>query len=160
MTLKDYLRFELRTRVYDDPIFSGVPSEQVLAAKLHANPYFPFTYIGQGETVGYRFRHIHRYILYPNEYQYEFASGDYIHVRGDFSNIYVRLLRETAESSQRSRMYYLVLNGYEMDRQILCSPTRNLEELRKLGQRIASNLNINYFDEANISKHHVIRHFR
>jgi hypothetical protein len=35
-----------------------------------------------------------------------------------------------------------------------------LKELRKLGQAIANNLNINYFDENNSSDHHVVRHFR
>lgn len=35
-----------------------------------------------------------------------------------------------------------------------------LKALRRLGQTISENLNINYFDEANTSKHHIIRHFK
>ena len=47
-----------------------------------------------------------------------------------------------------------------MEKITLSAPTTNLDEIRRLGQQIATNLNINYFDEANISKFHVIRHYR
>ncbi len=59
-----------------------------------------------------------------------------------------------------SKWFYLVIKGYEAERITICAPTTNLEEIRRLGQQIGLNLNINYFDEANISKFHVIRHFK
>ncbi|KAI8919594.1 hypothetical protein BC831DRAFT_481121 [Entophlyctis helioformis] len=211
---RDWLRptSDFKIHIYYSSLLSStsVPPEAILSQRLLENPYFPFTYTGQGAAleltvryegfylailvflvssgvavawiatdyvsngffplavmtmivamaVMYHFRIIRRYTLYPNDYQYEYASGDQVHVHGDFSNIYIRLHREALESLYRQRTYYLVLNGFEMDRLPLCAPTPNLDELRQIGQRIASNLNLNYFDEANISKHHVIRHFR
>jgi hypothetical protein len=35
-----------------------------------------------------------------------------------------------------------------------------MQEMRKLGQKIAENLNLNYFDVTNSSEYHVIRHPR
>ena len=85
--------------------------------------------------------------------------------------MFERVIYKVSSSVQGSRKWYsLVLKGYQMEKLPLCKPSTNVEvdqdashyiqELRKLGQTIAENLNINYFDEANISKHHVIRHFR
>jgi len=49
--------------------------------------------------------------------------------------------------------YYLVLNGYHVDRQILSASSQNQEAMRSLGRQLAYNLGINYFDEANVSPH-------
>lgn len=53
-----------------------------------------------------------------------------------------------------------MLNGYKMDSFKISDSSKSHLDLRVLGQQIAENLNINYFDEANISPHHIVRHVR
>ncbi|KAI9352723.1 hypothetical protein BDR26DRAFT_849752 [Obelidium mucronatum] len=98
------------------------------------------------------------YILKPKQKEYIFSHNDTIHVRGQYYNIYIRLRREVRSGSKP--YYHLVLNGYEIDARRITGSSTNVEKLRKLGQKIAKNLNLNYFDDANTSPHHVIRHFR
>ncbi|KAJ1561301.1 hypothetical protein HK405_004327 [Cladochytrium tenue] len=83
------------------------------------------------------------YRLYPALLEYSFAYNSKEEIRGDYYNIYVRLRREVRSGS--ANLYYLVLNGYQMDSQRLCGSTANHEKLRRLGQQIAANLNIKYF---------------
>ncbi|KAI8617346.1 hypothetical protein BC830DRAFT_117992 [Chytriomyces sp. MP71] len=98
------------------------------------------------------------YTLFPREKMYAFSHNRTVHVRGPYYNIYIRLRMEVRSGSKP--YYHLVLNGYEIDTRRISGSSTNLEKLRRLGQKIAGNLNINYFDHANTSKHHVIRHFR
>jgi hypothetical protein len=58
------------------------------------------------------------------------------------------------------KMYHLVFGGYLVDTFRLTSPYRREGELRKLGQEIASNLGLNYFDKTNTSRHHKCIHIR
>ncbi|KAG9395891.1 Protein of unknown function DUF4579 [Carpediemonas membranifera] len=77
----------------------------------------------------------------------------------NYHNIYIRLRK--SKSTGRRVQYQLIFNGQQLERQsITTRSTPNLQNLRKLGQQIAANLNINYFDELNMSRHHVIRHTR
>lgn len=57
-------------------------------------------------------------------------------------------------------MYYLVFSGYLVDEYRLSSPSPSANQLRKLGQEIARNLGLNYFDKTNTSRHHVCLHVR
>ncbi|KAJ3109204.1 hypothetical protein HDU97_008603 [Phlyctochytrium planicorne] len=133
------------------------PAEEKLEEKIAANPYHPFHVIqSQVSLAGiWNYKDTRFYTLLPQQKEYLFAHNKKVHVRGgilecmeskvfkllpEFYNIYIRLRRE---------------------------------KLRKLGQTMAANLNLkysfilmqsltfpSYFDEANTSQHHVIRHFR
>ncbi|KAI9354605.1 hypothetical protein DFJ73DRAFT_827151 [Zopfochytrium polystomum] len=106
----------------------------------------------------WNYKDTRHYMLFPTLKQYAFTNGSNVRVRGEYYNIYIRLRKEVRSGAVK--LYYLVLNGYQIDSRRLCGSTKNCEKLRKLGQQIAANLNLNYFDEANTSPHHVIRHFR
>ncbi|CAH1773739.1 unnamed protein product [Owenia fusiformis] len=96
-------------------------------------------------------------LLDINNSTYEFYRGDRLVYQGHNHNIYIRLKGEKSGSGE---MYYNVtLNGFQVDEQMLTSATRsNKEKLRRLGRRLASHLNLNYFDYLDKSRHHVIRH--
>lgn len=68
--------------------------------------------------------------------------------------IFIRL-REKCVVKNRL-VYYLVLEGQDLDKLNISSYSSNLELVRKLGKKIALNLGVNFFDILNISKHHVV----
>ncbi len=76
-------------------------------------------------------------------------------------NIYVRLVKIKLPSIQKQPkiQYQLFVKGYLM-KSIFIAEMDNKPKLRLLGQYIAQNLNINYFDDSNTSEHHVIRHVK
>eukprot|EP00698_Gefionella_okellyi_P002462 TRINITY_DN1231_c1_g1_i2.p1 TRINITY_DN1231_c1_g1~~TRINITY_DN1231_c1_g1_i2.p1 ORF type:complete len:226 (+),score=38.40 TRINITY_DN1231_c1_g1_i2:265-942(+) len=101
------------------------------------------------------YRNQREYILDPQARTYTFrlkGSSDPL-IESGLHNIYIRLRKQQASGKS---YYYLVLNGYRVDRQILTDSTQNLEAMRAVGQQLASSIGINYFDEANISPHHSI----
>lgn len=78
----------------------------------------------------------------------------------NYHNVYIRLRRSGGQTSRKAQ-YQLIFNGQQLERQtITMRATPNLSNLRRLGQQIAENLNINYFDELNMSRHHIVRHTR
>ncbi|KAJ3417219.1 Exocyst complex component 5 [Chytridiales sp. JEL 0842] len=80
------------------------------------------------------------YTLYPSLKEYSFAHNKKVHVRGDYYNIYIRLRKEVRSGSVK--YYHLVLNGYQIDSRKLCGSSKHVDKLRKLGQRMAANLNL------------------
>ncbi|ORY48280.1 hypothetical protein BCR33DRAFT_714667 [Rhizoclosmatium globosum] len=98
------------------------------------------------------------YTLRPKSREYLFSHNKTVHVHGQYYNIYIRLRCEVRSGSKP--YYHLILNGYEIDARRISGSSTNVEKLRRLGQKIAGNLNLNYFDDMNASPHHVIRHFR
>jgi len=73
---------------------------------------------------------------------------------GNYHNIYIRLVLERsnvlAKKHDHVPAYRLVLSGVKIDpTQLTRKPTDDIKGLRRLGQKLAKNLNINYFDEAN-----------
>ncbi|KAI9145197.1 hypothetical protein BKA69DRAFT_547094 [Paraphysoderma sedebokerense] len=107
----------------------------------------------------YNYRAQRIYTLYPKLLEYSLSHDNKLHVSGNYHNVYIRLRREIRGGS-RSKFYHLIFNGYQIDGIQISESTKNVEELRKLGQLIAERLDLNYFDEQNSSEHHVIRHLR
>eukprot|EP00764_Aduncisulcus_paluster_P010898 gnl/Carplike_NY0171/3941_a5323_316.p2 GENE.gnl/Carplike_NY0171/3941_a5323_316~~gnl/Carplike_NY0171/3941_a5323_316.p2 ORF type:complete len:208 (+),score=14.03 gnl/Carplike_NY0171/3941_a5323_316:7-630(+) len=79
----------------------------------------------------------------------------------NYHNIYIRLRKSESQFSSKE-LYGLMFDGYRIDSHpITIRPShRTNAKLRELGKKIAKNLNINYFDPTNMSKHHVLRHQR
>lgn len=97
------------------------------------------------------------YVLDGRSKTYAFFLGKRLVISADYHNVYIRL-RKRFDSSGKP-YFYLILNGFKMDRQILTGVTPKAYEMRKLGKRLAERLGINYFDEGNVSRQHVVRHF-
>ncbi|KAI9184387.1 hypothetical protein H9P43_003440 [Blastocladiella emersonii ATCC 22665] len=112
----------------------------------------------------YNYRSRRIYTLNLETLEYTFSHDTNLYTRGDFHNVYVRLKREArggaAGGARSQRYYYLVFNGYQIDQRRISGSSTNVNEIRRLGQLIAANLNLNYFDENNSSEHHVVRHLR
>jgi len=95
---------------------------------------------------------------------YEIYRGGALRYRGHFHNIYVKLKctqtvkdRHTRERADSCR-YYLTLNGCHFSPIYLSPKSKNFNEMRRLGKRIATNFNLNFVDMDAISKHHQLRH--
>lgn len=99
-------------------------------------------------------RHKRRYTLNHVTKEYTFTLGPDTY-RGGYHSVYIRLRSKRNNDTTR---YYLILNGFMMDRKDLCGFDEDYEELSRLGMRLAETLNINYFDDINVSKYHVVRH--
>eukprot|EP00002_Diphylleia_rotans_P021915 TRINITY_DN4276_c0_g2_i2.p1 TRINITY_DN4276_c0_g2~~TRINITY_DN4276_c0_g2_i2.p1 ORF type:complete len:200 (+),score=38.56 TRINITY_DN4276_c0_g2_i2:54-653(+) len=106
----------------------------------------------------YQYKDVREYYLDGDSLRYQFKLRNQVIVEGHYHNVYVRLRRKVAASG--GSLYYLILNGFQMDKIELSGTSKNIAAMREVGQKIAANLNINYFDEANISSFHVVRHFR
>eukprot|EP00003_Mantamonas_plastica_P013317 TRINITY_DN2327_c0_g2_i4.p1 TRINITY_DN2327_c0_g2~~TRINITY_DN2327_c0_g2_i4.p1 ORF type:complete len:286 (+),score=56.09 TRINITY_DN2327_c0_g2_i4:37-894(+) len=91
--------------------------------------------------------------------QYEFKIGNKVITKGEYFNVYIRLRKKTAGGGGKF-YYYLIFNGFQMEKLVLSKSSEDAKGLRLLGQQLANDLNINYFDDPNISKHHVVKHFR
>ena len=99
---------------------------------------------------------VRRIVIDLNEKEYEFYKGNHLVYRGHVHNVYIRLV---GQKSGTGDVYYKVaLNGYHLEEQALTSITVRKEKLEKLGRKLATRLNINYFDWMDKSTKHVIRH--
>jgi len=107
--------------------------------------------------VAYTYKHLREYTIDGEEKKYTFKTEKNSAYVGDFHNVYIRLRKRVDSGDTR---YYLIFNGYQIEKVILTGSTRNMAALRALGQQLAYNLDINYFDEPNVSTHHVLRHDR
>eukprot|EP01112_Ceratiomyxa_fruticulosa_P023203 TRINITY_DN877_c0_g1_i2.p1 TRINITY_DN877_c0_g1~~TRINITY_DN877_c0_g1_i2.p1 ORF type:complete len:222 (-),score=22.06 TRINITY_DN877_c0_g1_i2:103-768(-) len=108
-------------------------------------------------TVTYTYKDTREYTLDGENCTYSFKVGKNTSYTGPYHNVYIRLRKRIDSGKAR---YYLIFNGYQMDKQVLTGTTRNSPGLRQLGQQLAHALAINYFDEPNVSPHHVLRHDR
>eukprot|EP01006_Ploeotia_vitrea_P058743 TRINITY_DN70105_c0_g1_i1.p1 TRINITY_DN70105_c0_g1~~TRINITY_DN70105_c0_g1_i1.p1 ORF type:complete len:200 (+),score=78.24 TRINITY_DN70105_c0_g1_i1:70-669(+) len=104
-----------------------------------------------------QYRQTRTYILDPHTKTYTFMLGDRVVCKSKFHNVYIRL-RKRIDSG--TPYYYLIFNGYRIDKLVLTAASRKYLDLRAVGQELAANLNINYFDEANVSDHHRVIHLR
>ncbi|KNC51232.1 uncharacterized protein AMSG_06590 [Thecamonas trahens ATCC 50062] len=93
-------------------------------------------------------------------YSFELSSKSAPIVKAPLHNVYLRIERQTGFSGKT--YYVLVLNGYMMDKFILSAavPSSDVDDLRKIANVLAYNIGINYFDVANISRLHTVRHHR
>jgi len=105
----------------------------------------------------YTYKDLRTYVLDGNSNCYNFYIANKVVTTGDFHNIYIRL-RKRFDSGRT--YYYLIFNGFRIDKQVLTGTCTKADSMRKLGQQLAQNLGINYFDETNVSHHHVVRHKR
>lgn len=103
----------------------------------------------------YSYREVRNYTLDPTTLTYTFRLGQRVVVKSEYHNVYIRLRSKIASGHV---YYYLIFNGYRIDKIFVSSDSEDLTGMRRLGQRLASNLNLNYFDIANVSPHHVVMH--
>ncbi|XP_043547034.1 transmembrane protein 249-like [Chiloscyllium plagiosum] len=90
---------------------------------------------------------------------YEFYIYRYLQRKSTLDEIYIRL--KDQKTAQGKFYYKLILNGTYIEVLSLTGIkfSSNQEKLEKLGMRLASKLNLNYFDCVDISRKHVIRHW-
>ncbi|GKT24262.1 Protein of unknown function DUF4579 like protein [Aduncisulcus paluster] len=152
-----------------------------LEKKVKENPYFPFNRVGDQKfllqqsyvelyialgvlVVSSLFliisASLKQYILDGDKKTCTFKVGREM-VIVNYHNIYIRLRKSESQFSSKE-LYGLMFDGYRIDSHpITIRPShRTNAKLRELGKKIAKNLNINYFDPTNMSKHHVLRHQR
>ncbi|XP_048449684.1 cation channel sperm-associated auxiliary subunit TMEM249, partial [Rhincodon typus] len=98
-------------------------------------------------------------IIDLNEDMYEFYIHRYLQRKGTLDEIYIRL--KIQKTGQGKFYYKMILNGTYIEVLSLTGIkfSSNREKLEKLGMRLASKLNLNYFDCVDVSSKHVIRHW-
>ncbi|KAJ4456512.1 hypothetical protein PAPYR_8251 [Paratrimastix pyriformis] len=101
------------------------------------------------------FKDTKTYILDDEAKMYTFKSGNKVIIRSGYHNVYIRLRKKRA---RQATLYYLIFGGYRLEKQVLTGTSSSMLEMRHLGQQLAANLGINYFDESNVSVDHVVRH--
>ncbi|XP_042188503.1 transmembrane protein 249-like [Callorhinchus milii] len=151
-------------------------TEDILHKKLKMNPYHPFTCNQpNGEdhqqfsgffilllilalwmifsSIGKRYL-----VLDMNMGMYKFYISGHLHFQGPLYNIYIRL--KAQKNGYGELLYKLILNGENIEHQDLTGIrfSEAPEKLERLGKRMASKLNLNYFDHLDKSDKHIIRH--
>ncbi|XP_031644791.1 transmembrane protein 249 isoform X2 [Oncorhynchus kisutch] len=145
-------------------------TEQALTDKIKNNPCYPFTIVKDVFVLEYLHENIWKGSLlliastigtacymnmeFGKEYRY------YIHThlrhRGPLHQIYIRMIAQ--KSGQVLLMYKLMLNGYKIEERELSGFSEKYELLECQGRRIATKLNLNYFDYQDTSKRHLVIH--
>lgn len=96
------------------------------------------------------------YVLDSNKKMYEFYRGNKLIYRGHYHNIYIRLI---GQNTGNGDVYYnVVLEGYYVDSTTITSAVTFPKKLMKLAKKLAYRLDLNYFDPADRSRGHIIRH--
>ncbi|XP_072040861.1 cation channel sperm-associated auxiliary subunit TMEM249-like [Amphiura filiformis] len=104
----------------------------------------------------YVYYDIRKIVIDMSKHEYSFYKADHLVYRGHVHNVYIRLV---GQKSGTGEVYYkVVLNGYHLEEQALTSSTVRKDKLEKLARKLATRLNINYFDWMDKSTKHVIRH--
>ncbi|XP_072110543.1 cation channel sperm-associated auxiliary subunit TMEM249-like [Mobula birostris] len=98
-----------------------------------------------------------RLIISLNENEYEFYIRHHLEHKGPLHEIYIRL--RSQKTGQGVLYYRLILNGPHIELLNLTGTklTQNAEKLEKLGLRLATKLNLNYFDCSDVSTRHNIK---
>ncbi len=96
------------------------------------------------------------YVLDGNRNMYEFYKGEDLIYTGNYHNVYIRLKGQ--KSGTGDTYFNVVLDGFLMDEESISSSTLHHKKLGRLGRRLAQNLNLNFFDYTDKSRHHIIRH--
>lgn len=140
-----------------------------------------FTYIYAGAK---------EYTLDEGSLTYFFVVGNKLLVHDQYHNIYIRLRRHFPDTSVEASLagkikrlndgfgtsnsgdrnnnngereaaeYFIVFSGYGLEPIQLTYPSPNKTNVRTVARHIAQNLNLNYFDETNISREHRVIHYR
>lgn len=97
------------------------------------------------------------YVLDHKRAIYQFKYGDELVQQSKLHNICIRLRKRIVTGRP---YYYIILFGLHIDRQILSGTSTKRVEMRRVAQKIASNLHLNYFDDSDISQHHRVVHYR
>lgn len=139
-------------------LVSGAAMGALAAVGLVGSGLFLWAALGVAFSAhsAYVYRIARFYILWPALNQYAYQLGDEIVNSGGLHNFYVRLRKRFGEEDH----YFLTISGYGVDKQIITGATPDAAGMRAVGQRVARNLGINYFDEKNLSQHHRVVHFR
>ena len=96
------------------------------------------------------------YVLDNNLKMYEFYRGRKLIYRGHYHNIYIRLKGENAGGGD---VYHsIVLGGFHIDEYAITGSMITAKRLTKWGRRLAHRLDLNFFEAADKSRDHVIRH--
>lgn len=96
------------------------------------------------------------YILDSNSKIYEFYKGAELIYQGHYHNIYIRCI---GQNSGNGEIYYnVVLDGYCIDCVTITSAIPTSKRFMKLAKKLAFRLDLNYFDPADRSRGHIIRH--
>ncbi|XP_051872069.1 cation channel sperm-associated auxiliary subunit TMEM249-like [Pristis pectinata] len=98
-------------------------------------------------------------IIDLNENEYEFYIYRYLMHKGPLDEIYIRL--KSQKTGQGVFYYSLILNGPHIELLNLTGIklSQNAEKLERLGLRLSTKLNLNYFDCFDVSPRHSIRHW-
>ncbi|MBN3284372.1 TM249 protein, partial [Polyodon spathula] len=88
---------------------------------------------------------------------YCFYIHQQLRQQGALNQIYIRM--KAKRSGQGHLFYRLIINGYKIEEQQVCGLSENYEVLEILGKRMATRLNINYFDHIDISARHLVTHW-
>ncbi|XP_038063527.1 transmembrane protein 249-like [Patiria miniata] len=99
---------------------------------------------------------VRRIVLDTTRNEYEFHTGNRLVYRGHIHNVYIRLVGQ--KSGAGDTYYKIVLNGFHLEEQALTSSSIRRHKLEKLGRKLATRLNLNYFDFVDESVKHVVRH--
>lgn len=87
---------------------------------------------------------------------YEYYRGEKIIYRGHLHNVFVRL--KSTEAAEGEIYFKVILGGYLVDEFDVTNYSDKSDGLKILAKQLAKNLNINYIDHKDISRHHVVRH--
>lgn len=100
-----------------------------------------------------------RVVVYDaNVQRYEyFVDGELVY-GGRCHNLYVRLRCETG-GSEEAHYYSVVVDGYMVRPYKVTAVSKKREKMFRLGRRLAANLDLNFFDCADRSTNHVVRHY-
>lgn len=100
-----------------------------------------------------------RVLVYDaNARRYEyFVDGEMVY-GGRCHNLYVRLMCETG-GSEEAHYYSVVIDGYMMYPYKVTAVSKKREKMFRLARRMAANLDLNFFDCADRSTNHVVKHY-
>ncbi|XP_042165769.1 transmembrane protein 249 [Oncorhynchus tshawytscha] len=154
-------------------------TEQALTDKIKNNPCYPFTIV-KDEAYLFLVQDHHKYtgflvfsmclslwlvcsgafrrrlVIDHKKKEYRYYIHTHLRHRGPLHQIYIRMIAQ--KSGQVLLMYKLMLNGYKIEERELSGFSEKYELLECQGRRIATKLNLNYFDYQDTSKRHLVIH--
>ncbi|KAJ7991511.1 hypothetical protein DPEC_G00284640 [Dallia pectoralis] len=97
-----------------------------------------------------------RLVIDHKKKEYCFYIHSYLHQTGPLHHIYIRIIGQ--KNGQGVLMYKLILNGHNLEKRELSGLSEKYQLMECQGRRIAKELNLNYFDYQDTSKHHIVVH--
>ncbi|KAL0961856.1 hypothetical protein UPYG_G00332550 [Umbra pygmaea] len=100
-----------------------------------------------------------RLVVDHNTNEYRFYINRKIRHVGPLNQIYIRMIRQmTGIPGKKVPVYKLVLSGHRIEKRELSGVSDNYEMIESYGKGIAKEINLNYFDYLDVSKHHHVVH--